>query len=174
MKKLSRLALATACSLAISLPTFADYTQETGIYGDALAGYGKVNVDGYNIDGKNKGFNGNLDLGYKFNKYIGVEAGYNYFRKIADENSYSYDAAVKGILPIEGTCFELFAKAGVAQAHALGKYDAKTRTVALGAVGASYWLTQNVGLTVQGLGTTRRGDDVPAMYGATGGISFKF
>lgn len=69
------------------------------------------------------GLGGNVNLGYKFMPYLGMEMGYSQYpttnvkdqfgNKAGTDKIYSYGLAGRGILPIVDSGFELFAKLGV-------------------------------------------------------------
>lgn len=84
------------------------------------------NVD-YEGGASNNGFAWNLNLGYKFMPYAAIEGGYTSYTQstivfdgftLARISRYSYDIAGKGILPIQDSGFELFAKLGAAHMRA--------------------------------------------------------
>jgi opacity protein-like surface antigen len=63
----------------------------------------------------------NLNLGYKFMPYVGLEAGYTKYKNskivvdditYADISRYSWDIALKGMFPITDTGVELIGKLG--------------------------------------------------------------
>lgn len=76
------------------------------------------------------GFAWSANLGYMFNQYVGLEAGYQTFGESKAHMSVTsagtpvtvtdslngFDAAVKGVLPVNNT-FDVFAKAGVIDMH---------------------------------------------------------
>ncbi|OGT36875.1 MAG: hypothetical protein A3F11_08830 [Gammaproteobacteria bacterium RIFCSPHIGHO2_12_FULL_37_14] len=76
-----------------------------------------------NSSNSSSGLGGNINVGYKFMPYVGVELGYTRYANttIDDQNSteagsdkhYSYDLAGKGIIPIGTGNFELFGKFGI-------------------------------------------------------------
>ncbi|HLB42910.1 MAG TPA: outer membrane beta-barrel protein [Gammaproteobacteria bacterium] len=69
------------------------------------------------------GLGGNINAGYKFMPYFGIELGYTRYAntviydtsstKAGSDKHYSYDLAGKGIIPIGLGGFELFGKFGV-------------------------------------------------------------
>jgi hypothetical protein len=70
------------------------------------------------------GIGGNANLGYKFMPYFGAEIGYTLYAntsitdpatgtKAGSDKHYSYDAALRGIVPIVDSGVELFGKLGV-------------------------------------------------------------
>jgi len=86
-----------------------------------------------------------LEGGYKFNDYAALEAGYNHYPSSYEVQSFTLMG--KGILPIAGTDFAVFGKAGVAFVHCdtLGASVAKP-TIGLG---VSYDITKDLQAEVQ-------------------------
>lgn len=75
----------------------------------------------------NSGFGWNVNAGYKFMEYLGVEAGYTRYADTRILNSagtaaaadthYSYDLVAKLFFPLWGSGFEFFGKLGLARIH---------------------------------------------------------
>jgi hypothetical protein len=94
-----------------------------GWYIEANAGSAHLSNDDYPGSTTSSGIGYNGNLGYKFMPYAGVEGGYSTYpdTKIKDEagsraatvRHYSYDLAIKAILPVSDSGFEGFAKIGV-------------------------------------------------------------
>lgn len=65
--------------------------------------------------GASTSFATNLNVGYMFNKYWGVEGGgiYSPIRNASPDNYYSLDGAIKGVLPLSNI-FDLYGKLGLA------------------------------------------------------------
>ncbi len=109
-------------ALAIS-PAYAIMSAPDGWY--AEGNVGKANIANDTLPGSHSqtGVSGNLNVGYKFMPFFGMEIGYSRFasmtikdgegNKAGDASFYSYDLAGKGIVPIVDSGFELFAKVGV-------------------------------------------------------------
>lgn len=105
-----------AFSLAMSAPE--------GWYLEGNVGSSHISNTNYDsASTSSSGIGGNVDLGYKFMCYLGVEVGYSKYpttnvktiegTKAATVNHYSYDLAARAILPISDSGFEAFAKLGV-------------------------------------------------------------
>ena len=109
---------AESASAAMPLPI--------GWYAEANVGTSKQSNENYgtNLSTSSSGFAGNVNLGYKFMPYFGVELGGTRYAKtkiksngstVANDNHYSYDIAGKGILPISDSGAAFFAKVGVSR-----------------------------------------------------------
>jgi OmpA-OmpF porin, OOP family len=183
-------------SVVLSSLIYSTYGQaavvDKGIYIDGSLGYGMVNEKAqWAIDNNNTGFGWNANLGYKFTRNWALEVGfydfpsedftyYGYTLAKADSN-YAFAIAGKGILPLADR-FSLFGKLGLAVAnHDFNNGDAyyinagsHSGAVALLGVGASYALTNNLGLFVQGTATTKSGNTIPAMFLGAVGLSYTF
>ncbi|MBN1684897.1 MAG: outer membrane beta-barrel protein [Gammaproteobacteria bacterium] len=187
MKKLIVLTSASILALGTAL---AATPVDNGVYLEGNVGYGQVlKPVGELTKKRNTGFVWNVDAGYKVNKNLGIEAGYTQYNKqkytvkglspdyyIRGTDSYTIDLALKGILPLQEG-FSLFAKVGPGYAHQkwsdnLGDSDAYHKVVAYGAIGAGYAVTPNLELTVQGAGSTKNSDNVPARWSVTGGATY--
>lgn len=173
MKKglITLLGLSTLCASAM---TFAAGHVDHGAYADLGAGYGKTNID--YMGAKNKGFAGTANLGYQFTPMLAVEAGVTgYQRKINDVRSYNTHLAAKGIVSL-GDKVDVFGKLGAAYVHgvsAVTETDMHKVRPYVGA-GVSYYLTDNLAATVQAEATTKYKKELPAMYAATAGLTYKF
>ncbi|OGT35683.1 MAG: hypothetical protein A3F11_07190 [Gammaproteobacteria bacterium RIFCSPHIGHO2_12_FULL_37_14] len=149
----------------------------------------------------NTGFAWNGNVGYQFNSYFALESGYTQFADVLanspipgissgmlaveNKDNYGIDLLAKGILPINQK-FNVFAKAGVMRLHTtqvtsrLGVFPdssttlASVRYVPEFGVGASYNLTHNVALTLQGITTLKSNNNIPATYAGYAGLSYKF
>ncbi|MDF1761732.1 MAG: outer membrane beta-barrel protein [Coxiellaceae bacterium] len=165
----------------------------SGLYVGGNVGYGKTNLTmqdvdtGNNISTKNKGFVWGANAGYEFTKNWAVEAGYTQMPNVkidqgttANQNRI-FDIVAKGIYPFNDK-FNVFGKLGAAYTHthttSLTGIDNPDQSsgaiVPYFGAGVGYNLTQNVSLNVQGFATTKRGNSVPAMYGATAGLQYNF
>lgn len=134
----------------------------------------------------------NLDVGYKVFRYLGLEAAFtrypNKFIKTTDgisafDSHYSYDVAVRGILPLWHTGLELYGKLGVGKLNSSVEVNGATSTPifarnhyatsALLGVGAQYYLLSNLALGVQGLYAS--GDNITGkilFYGVGASVLF--
>lgn len=93
-----------------------------GWYVELNVGYSKISNVNFPGSATNQNYGGNLNLGYKFMPYFGMELGYTQFgntkitafnQTVATIKHYAYDLAAKGIIPMGCTGFEFFAKFGV-------------------------------------------------------------
>lgn len=110
-----------AASLAMS-SVFAVMSIPYGWYIEANAGSTTLTKKSYPGSASSSGVGGNVNIGYKFIPYLAAEAGYSQYAntsinapsgtKAATDKHYSYDLALRGILPIYKSGVELFAKLG--------------------------------------------------------------
>ena len=141
--------------------------------------YGVTTVSNENYSGitseDNNGQGWNLSAGYKFMKFLAIDAGYTSYDATRLKNSvgttvaqvqhYSINGAVKGILPLWTTGVELYAKAGVAYLNSsVGNVDdaaaavdslvidsdTKTSTGPFAGLGISYALAPEISVLLQG------------------------
>ena len=153
-----------------------------GVYISGDLGYGSVNNYFRSTDFtgaaprsfKNGAFAWAANLGYQFNPYVALEAGYMTFGQAKVSvtptsgagftNTVSFggfDGVVKGMLPI-GNAFSLFAKAGAIDMHATGVLTHSAAGYTLGGThahgntwmplagaGAAYNVNSNVAVTVE-------------------------
>lgn len=112
------------CALSsYALPALADcMSVPDGWYLEANAGSSKLSNLNSGYSANTSGIGGNVNLGYKFVPYFAMEmGGFRYANstlklngvKIGTDNHYSYDIALRGIVPMSNTGFEVFAKVGV-------------------------------------------------------------
>lgn len=139
------------------------------VYIDANAGI--MNSIG---TGTNTSFATNLNVGYMFNQYLGVEGG-GFYSPVNTNNSgfslnyYSFDGAVKGVLPLSNV-FDLYGKLGLAyntfdaSASAGGFSVSSTQNSwgALMGVGAQFNISHQWSLHIE--------DDYIAQFNAPTGI----
>jgi len=194
----SALALSTASIAATTRVAAANMNTNNaaGVYISGNLGYGDVDVKLPSVPGASlskRGFAWSTAVGYQFNQYIAVEGGYIQFadlkaRATANSDSLTIttdavDLAVKGIYPINDQ-FSVFGKAGAAYLSHKGVLtansmtitvrDSEHRIVPLLGVGASYSITQNWAVDVQGITTIKSGDNFPATYTGLAGVTYKF
>lgn len=110
-----------AASLAMS-SVFAVMSIPYGWYIEGNAGSTTLTKKSYPGSASSSGLGGNVNIGYKFIPYLAAEAGYSLYAntsitapsgtKAATDRHYSYDLALRGILPIYKSGVELFAKLG--------------------------------------------------------------
>lgn len=198
--------------MAATSQNFSNQTSSNGagIFVSGNLGYGTIgnSASDYNTTGQPAATSFNHDglawaanAGYQFNKYLAVEAGYISFGQ-SKANTYNtssqavkatdtfggFDAAVKGILPINNQ-FDVFAKAGAVDMHDdLDVTGAGTTTKATGhswapllGIGTSYNINKNVALTAQddyAFKTTYKyqgqNTRMPSGNAILAGVSYKF
>lgn len=129
MKRIKRLALAMVgmMTVGVAVPTFAVASLPCGWYAEGNVGSVTVSDVSYGDDtsAKVSGVGWNVNGGYKFMPFFGIDLGYTRYTNgnisidgvnFAQVNSrYSYQLAGKGILPLCDTGVELFAKLGIAR-----------------------------------------------------------
>jgi hypothetical protein len=132
--KLLHLTTATLITLSMTSITFATAKFTTASFPSGF--YVEGNVGSSKVTGKsypgatrisNAGTGWNFDLGYKFNPFLGLEAGYTSYANVKVKNSqlttayqsqqFAYDVAVRGTVPLGTSGIELFAKLGVARIY---------------------------------------------------------
>lgn len=138
------------------------------------ANVGSTNISNVSFGGStsSSGPGGNINIGYKFMPYFTGELGYTRYanttvkdqfgNRAATVKFYSYGIWAKGILPVYGSGFELFAKIGVQRMNAhvslsnstaaanigLGSGQHSTTGVYLGA-GAQYYFIPELAVVLQ-------------------------
>ncbi len=163
-----------------------------GWYAEANLGQSRSHVsnDASIASHSQNGFGWNILAGYKFIPYVGVEMGYTNY---ADSNVtfvdsstghlsfYSYDIAAKGILPLQDSGFDLFAKLGVAHSHVSASNSSTysfskshgSATNAFYGVGVDYNLTSNVAANIQWQ-RARGNSNTGSLDLASAGMTFTF
>lgn len=121
---------AFAAMLGVSPAVMATVPLPYGWYVEGNIGASRANNVSYasgtstSAQGNSAGWN--LDLGYKFIPFFGIEVGYtNYSNqnaefgsaKVASASMYSYDIAGKAMLPFGDSGFEVFGKLGASRVH---------------------------------------------------------
>lgn len=164
---LAGLALVTASS-AFATGTHNDVSKpsdKTGVYIDAGVGtnftaYSIDTGNGHSIsDGSFSKAGANVNLGYKINNYLAPEVGYTYY----GIGIQSFDAALKGILPLNVGKYgaNIFGKIGVA--HLYNDYASVTDPL-LG-IGAALGVAQNVDWNVQAQAVVDTTDNIHSTIG---------
>lgn len=176
MKGIKVLAL-TAISLAVissATSAFAAISIPYGWYMEGNIGTSRAQSVNYGTGTtvSSAGVGWNLDFGYKFMPYFGLEVGYTSYAQssvkvpsggVGDNVShFSYDLAGKGILPVADSGVELFAKVGVARtsAHSVLTSTGASSGIALPTgtssstglylgVGGGYSVLQNLAVNLQ-------------------------
>jgi len=170
--------LLTALGLAVTCGTTAVLAAAplpTGWFLEGNLGSSSEHNAKYVANGSTSGsgFSWNINAGYRFMPYFAAEIGYTNYadtegkalgKTVANGNSYSYDIAGKGIIPLSDTGAELFGKLGVARinthvktandafiaANSLKVYDGThTKTGILFGVGAEYAFMPNLMANIQ-------------------------
>lgn len=125
-----------------------------GPYVDINGGYGFSDSNTINsaVNQKNSGFGYNINAGWMFIPFIGLEAGYTKYTDVTyrlnnqnqSASSDSYDIAIKGVAPLPLTGFSLYGKLGVGQLRqgslnfSSNNIDKQTANNLYWAVGAKY------------------------------------
>lgn len=123
-KKILIIALSSAMTLAAT-QSMAIMSVPNGWYAEGNVGSAKLtNKSDVPSDGSS-GIGGNVNLGYKFMPFFGLEIGYSQYpnsvirdsngTEAAKDKHYSYGIWGRGIVPISDSGFELFAKLGVSR-----------------------------------------------------------
>lgn len=156
-----------------------DQSSTSGLFVSGNLGLGSI-INGYkgsdfvrdhSYSFRNYGFAWAANLGYMFNQYVGLEAGYQTFglatataTRVAGGASSSmtttfggFDGVVKGVLPVSNA-FDLFAKVGTVDMHArttgsianvAAVVPSASTWMPLVGVGAAYNVNSNVAVTLQ-------------------------
>ena len=192
-------------SMAASDQSFSSNNSARGVFVSGDVGVGSIDVKqsdyGTNLTKfRNYGFAWAANLGYQFNKYLALEAGYMNFGQskatasvagvtATETNTFGgFDAAVKGILPVTSQ-FNLFGKVGTVDMHddadlsvagTSARAHGSTWVPMLG-VGTSFNVTDHVALNVQddyAFRTNYKYKGVhtfmPAANAILAGVSYKF
>lgn len=143
--------------IAIAGISNAAFAGDEGFYAGGNIGVGKPNINTQNGEDKSSSVVGGIVLGYKFNKYIGVEGEYTGIGKVTDKVSGTAkgDAAsiaAIGYLPLSDE-FNLYGKLGVAVtktsvSSSLAPMNDATRTGVTYGLGGEYNLNKNIGVRV--------------------------
>lgn len=208
-------ALATAGMAAAATDGMAASSSNndaSGIFVSGNLGYGSIGVKKSNFNDpitnaaptkfSNTGLAWAANLGYQFNRYFAVEAGYLDFggdkvtgtyngNSLTQKDTFGgFNATLKGILPINNQ-FNVFAKAGMIDMHwhesgsnstnILNGVGSVSKLVPLLSIGAAYNVNSNVALTLQDAYSFKTkfhkdGNPVtmPAANAILAGVSYKF
>jgi OmpA-OmpF porin, OOP family len=133
------------------------YADDEGFYAGANLGIGKPNISTPNGTDKNSSAVGGIILGYKFNKYLGVEGEYTGIGKVTDKlkGTAKGDAAslsAIGFLPLNDD-FNLYGKLGVAHtkttvSSSLAPMNDATRNSVTYGLGGEYNFDKNIGMRI--------------------------
>ncbi|MCH9643584.1 MAG: outer membrane beta-barrel protein [Gammaproteobacteria bacterium] len=163
-------------------------TQRSGVYVNGGIGYGNITSKADSTVDSKKGFVWNGALGYQFNPYIAVEAGYLAlptvkFNDNSTEHSGVWNLLAKGMYPVMSN-LDVFAKAGVGvtrdsyTADGTTTSDTNHRIVPIVGGGADYYVTNNVAITGQVLYTFQNGSNgavnFPSSLNGLVGVTYKF
>ncbi len=111
-----------AALFIFAIPAFAVMSAPEGWYLEANGGSTTLTKKNYPGPSSSSGIGGNANVGYKFMPYLAAEIGYSRYANTNVKNDadttagtdkhYSYDIALKGIVPIAASGVEAFAKLG--------------------------------------------------------------
>lgn len=119
-------------AISLTTPALALMSAADGWYLEGNVGSTKLTNKSYPGSASTSGIGGNVNLGYKFMPYIATELGYTRYANtgikvdntnVATDRHYSYNIAIKGILPITTSGFELFGKVGAERVNSSVSYD---------------------------------------------------
>jgi opacity protein-like surface antigen len=122
-KKLLISVISGLAALSFMTETYAVMSVPYGWYVEGNAGSSHLsNINFGTGSSSSSGIGGNANIGYKFMPFLGVEVGYSQYAtsnintpngtKAAQATHFSYDMAIRGILPISDSGVEAFAKLG--------------------------------------------------------------
>jgi OOP family OmpA-OmpF porin len=131
------------------------FAGDEGFYAGGNIGVGKPNINTPNGEDKKSSVLGGIVLGYKYNKYLGVEGEYTGIGRVSDKISGTVkgDAAsiaAIGFLPLNDE-FNFYGKLGVAAtktkvSSSLAPMYDNTRTAVTYGLGGEYNLNKNIGI----------------------------
>ena len=134
--------------LLLAAPAFAEMSLPFGWYLEANVGSSSLEGASYPGSVSSSGIGYNANLGYKFMPYVAAEFGYTGYANSTIKNSagtkagyakhYSYDIAMKGILPFYTSGVEAFAKVGAQRLSANNTIQDSTTAATLGFSNASH------------------------------------
>lgn len=195
-KRILLSAISGITAFTLSASAFAVSSAPYGWYLEANGGSTSITNKSYPGSSSESGIGGSAALGYKFMPYVAGEMGYTRYAntsitaanqtKAAYDRHYSYDVAVRGILPAYDTGFEAFAKLGVGRASSSVSIQNVTAANSLGmsasshsatglyiAAGAQYYFTPE--LAVVGQWARQQGSSSTGNLDLTSiGLSFIF
>ncbi|HEX2548494.1 MAG TPA: outer membrane beta-barrel protein [Gammaproteobacteria bacterium] len=139
---------------------FAHVPIPRGWYADGSVGLTNTNTseddDGDNNSSTALGYN--VNLGYKFLPFFGLEGGYTSYGTSSSSftGNHAIDIALKGIIPFPEVGAEIYAKLGGAQVYPQGENNS---TGLYYGFGADYWLFANMSILMQWM--QAKGSDGP-------------
>lgn len=163
-------------TLGVTGTAMAVVSIPVGWYAEGNVGASYVNSANYGngLSNDKRGWGWNINGGYKFAPYFGVEAGYTSYATVKiksngtqvakAKNNYSVDIAAKGIFPISDTGFDVFGKLGISRVSSQVSATNAALAAANGAtintgtnsktglymgLGGEYYFTPNVAANVQ-------------------------
>lgn len=193
-KRILVAAVSGLMALSIATPALAIMSVPNGWFLEANVGSTNLSNVSYNGSSSSSGVGGNGNLGYKFMPYVAAEMGYSQYANTSIDNAfgtrvatvkfYSYDLALRGILPMSDTGFELFAKLGAQRLNAKTTYDSTPQIAQLAGIsngshsvtglywgiGAQYYWWPEVAINAQWQ-TAQGNSTTGTMSLLTGGIS---
>ncbi|MGZ8258092.1 MAG: outer membrane protein [Methylotenera sp.] len=141
--------------IAATALSSAAFAEDQGFYAGINVGNGRPDFKTTNGLSKSSSVVSGGVLGYKFNKYLGIEGQYTGIEKVTDKVSGAAkgDAASLtgvGFLPLNDS-FNLYGKLGVAAtkttvSSSLAPMNDATRTAVTYGLGGEYNLNQNIGM----------------------------
>jgi hypothetical protein len=158
--------LSAMATLALSTASYAVMSVPDGWYLEANVGSAHLSNKSYPGKSSSSGIGGSGNLGYKFMPYFAAEINYSQYpsttiknfsnTKAGTDKHYSYGIIGKGILPMQDTGFEFFAKLGVQRINSslsINNYNAaasiglssshhSTTGLAIGAGGQYYFMPE--------------------------------
>jgi len=168
-----------------------DPLSSAGIFLSTGLGAGKIDPSNSGLTSSDlRGFSWFMNAGYQFNPYFALEGGYTAFDGIKilsfndgpiDNDVYGLSLLGKIMWPIRRH-FNIFTKLGMMRLYlrtSSAGYGARSfaytnKTVPEFGLGMSYWINDNLALSLQGITTLAAKSAIPATYGAYLGISYLF
>lgn len=161
-----------------------------GVYINANAGYGSWGINAPS-DVDHSGFMFGANLGYQFNEYFAVEAGYMYLPEVKGTttifgntfnvqiDNYAIVAALKAMYPFTPE-WSIFAKLGTAYTHGSvsvngsGSLADQSQWNFYAAAGVEYSFNPNVSVNVQAVVIPTGNDYLETYWGGMAGVTYKF
>lgn len=145
-----------------SLAAFAVPAKPYGFYVEGSLGMSSNDLGLENVD-----FAYNFELGYKFNRYFGVEIG------LIEDDYALYNVALKGTMPLANG-FSLFGKVGVGMENE-DTFTLDLEPVTYFAGGVGYNITPHLNLFIQESAITAAAENnIPGRYISLFGLNYIF
>jgi OOP family OmpA-OmpF porin len=148
-------AILLGCFITAATISNAAFAGDEGFYAGGNIGSGRPSINTTNGTSKNSSVVGGIVLGYKFNKYIGVEGEYTGLGKVTDSGTGTVKGDAASIaaisfLPLNDE-FNVYGKLGVSVAKttvssSLAPMNDATRTAITYGLGSEYNLNKNIGI----------------------------